>query len=87
MNVKIKGISKKESEIIANLEFEQRYFFTSEYIDKFSKSKTQRYNIIKNLIKKKRGKFLLSSFQNISIFKLFSIPENPACKTDPENCN
>ena len=50
----VKGLSKKETEIIANLEFEQKYFFTSDYIDKFSKNKTQRYNIIKNLIKKKR---------------------------------
>ena len=53
MNV-IKGLSKREVEIIANLEFNKRYFFTSGEIDKFSKNKTQRYNIIKNLIKKKR---------------------------------
>ena len=53
MNV-IKGLSKREVEIIANLEFNKRYFFTSGEIDKFSKNKTQKYNIIKNLIKKKR---------------------------------
>lgn len=48
------GISKKEIEIISELEFSERYFFTSEDIDKHAKNKTQRYNIIKNLIKKKR---------------------------------
>ncbi len=53
MNV-IKGLSKREIGIIANLEFDKKYFFTSEDIDKFSKNKTQRYNIIKNLLKKKR---------------------------------
>ena len=53
MNV-IKGLSKREIEIIANLEFDKKYFFTSEDIDKFSKNKVQRYNIIKNLLKKKR---------------------------------
>lgn len=50
----LKGISKKEIEIISWLEFEQKYFFTSEDIEKFSKNITQRYNIIKNLLKKKR---------------------------------
>ena len=53
MNV-IKGLSKREIEIIANLEFDKKYFFTSKDIDKFSKNKAQRYNIIKNLLKKKR---------------------------------
>ncbi len=50
----MQGISKKEIEIISSLEFDKKYFFTSKDIDKFAKNKTQRYNIIKNLIKKKR---------------------------------
>ena len=50
----LKGISKKEIEIISWLEFNQKYFFTSVDIEKFSKDKTQRYNLIKNLLKKKR---------------------------------
>ncbi|MDP2749995.1 MAG: hypothetical protein Q8O89_04135 [Nanoarchaeota archaeon] len=54
MDVKMQGISKKEIEIISSLEFDKRYFFTSKDIDKFAKNKMQRYNIVKNLIKKKR---------------------------------
>ncbi len=50
----MQGISKKEIEIISSLEFDKKYFFTSKDVDKFAKNKTQRYNIIKNLIKKKR---------------------------------
>ncbi len=50
----MQGISRKEIEIISSLEFDKKYFFTSKYIDKFAKNKMQRYNIIKNLIKKKR---------------------------------
>ncbi len=50
----MKGISKKEIKVISRLEFDNTYFFTSGYIDKFSDNKTQRYNIIKNLIRKKR---------------------------------
>ena len=50
----MKGLSKKEIEIISWLEFNKNYFFTTKDIDKFSKNKTQRYNIIKNLLKKKR---------------------------------
>lgn len=48
------GLSKKEVEIIAWLEFYKKYFFTTEDIKDFFNSKQQRYNIIKNLIKKKR---------------------------------
>lgn len=48
------GLSKKEIELISVLEFEEKYFFTSADVDKFAKDKTQRYNIIKNLIKKGR---------------------------------
>ena len=50
----LKGLSKKEIEIISWLEFEQKYFFTSKDVDGFSKNKTQRYNLIKNLLKKRR---------------------------------
>ncbi len=50
----MKGLSRKEIEIISNLEFDRIYFFTSDNIERFSKNKVQRYNIIKGLIKKKR---------------------------------
>ena len=50
----MKGLSKKEIEIISHLEFDKKYFFSSKDIENFSKDKTQRYNIIKNLSKKKR---------------------------------
>lgn len=50
----MKGLSKKEIEIVSWLEFNKRYFFSSADIDRFSKNKTQRYNIIKNLLKKGR---------------------------------
>ena len=48
------GISKKEIELISKLEFDKRYFFASTDVDKIAKNKTQRYNLIKNLLKKKR---------------------------------
>jgi len=54
MIVNIKGLSKKEMEIISWLEFHERYFFTSAEIDNFVGSRTQRYNVIKNLAKKGR---------------------------------
>lgn len=50
----MKGISKKEIEIISELEFDEKYFFTSSDINKHIKNKMQRYNIIKSLLKKKR---------------------------------
>lgn len=50
----MKGISKKEIEIISWLEFNQKYFFSSVDVDSFSDNITQRYNIIKSLIKKGR---------------------------------
>jgi predicted transcriptional regulator of viral defense system len=50
----MEGLSKKEIEIISWLEFYKKYFFTSQDIDRFSRNKTHRYNIIKNLLKKKR---------------------------------
>jgi len=52
--LKMRGLSKKEIEIISNLEFNRKYFFTSKDIDQFARNKTHRYNIIKNLVKKKR---------------------------------
>ncbi len=50
----MEGLSKREIEIVSWLEFHKKYFFSSGDIRKFSKNKTQRYNIVKNLIKKKR---------------------------------
>lgn len=50
----MKGLSKTEMKLISRLEFEKKYFFTSKDVDKISKNKTQRYNIIKNLLKKGR---------------------------------
>lgn len=48
------NLSKKEIELISKLEFARKYFFTAADVDNISKNKTQRYNIIKNLLKKKR---------------------------------
>jgi predicted transcriptional regulator of viral defense system len=50
----MEGLSKKEIEIISWLEFNKRYFFTSSDVDRFVKNKTQRYNVVKHLIKKGR---------------------------------
>src|SRR3989338_164732 len=50
----MKGLSKKEVEIVSWLEFNKKYFFATAYIARFSRDKTQRYNIIKNLLKKRR---------------------------------
>lgn len=50
----MKGISKKEIEIISWLEFHGKYFFIVSEIERFAKNRTQRYNVIKNLIKKGR---------------------------------
>jgi len=51
---KIRSLSQKEVEIIAWLEFYQKYFFTIKDISQFFKNKKQRYNIIQKLIQKKR---------------------------------
>lgn len=48
------GLSKKEVELISKLEFDEKYFFTSSDVDMIAKDKMQRYNIIKNLLKKER---------------------------------
>ena len=50
----MKGLSKKEVEIVSWLEFNKKYFFATADIARFSRDKTQRYNIIKNLLKKRR---------------------------------
>lgn len=50
----MKGLSKKEVEIVSWLEFYQKYFFSSADIEQFAANKTQRYNIIKQLRKKGR---------------------------------
>ncbi len=52
--IEIKGLSKRETEIIAWLEFYEKYFFTIQDIRHFFKNQGQRYNTIKNLVKKKR---------------------------------
>ena len=53
-NNKIKSLSQREVEIVAWLESYQKYFFTIKDIGHFFKDKPQRYNTIKNLLKKKR---------------------------------
>ncbi|MFH1752356.1 MAG: hypothetical protein ABH821_05470 [archaeon] len=50
----MKGFSKKEIELISWLEFHEKYFFTGKDVEKFSKDKVQKYNIIKKLVRKKR---------------------------------
>lgn len=50
----MEGLSRKEMGIVSWLEFYDKYFFSSSEIDKFAKSKTQRYNFVKHLLKKKR---------------------------------
>ncbi|MBN2126986.1 MAG: hypothetical protein JW703_01175 [Candidatus Diapherotrites archaeon] len=50
----IAGLSKKEIEIISWLEFYEKYFFSINEINHFFRNKTQQYNSIKNLMKKKR---------------------------------
>ena len=52
--VEIKGLSSKETTIIAWLESYEKYFFIIEDINHFFKNKMQRYNTIKSLVKKKR---------------------------------
>ena len=50
----IKSLSQKEVEIIAWLEFYQKYFFTIKDIEQYFSNKKQRYNTIQRLLKKKR---------------------------------
>lgn len=50
----IKSLSKKEVELIAWLEFYQKYFFSAREIEQFFKDKKQRYNFVQRLIHKKR---------------------------------
>jgi predicted transcriptional regulator of viral defense system len=52
--ISIKGLSKREVEIIAWLEFNKKYFFTIADVAHFFKNKKQRYNFIQKLIHKKR---------------------------------
>ena len=54
MNSGIIGLSKKELEIVSWLEFYQKHFFNLDDVNKFFRSKSQKYNSIKNLLKKKR---------------------------------
>ncbi len=50
----MEGLSKKEIEIVSWLEFYGKYFFAASDIEKFTERKMQRYNIVKNLVRKKR---------------------------------
>lgn len=50
----MEGLSKKEIEVTSWLEFYNKYFFSADEIDHLTKNKTQRYNIVKSLLRKKR---------------------------------
>ncbi len=50
----IKGLSRREVEIIAWLEFYKKYFFTSKEVTKFFKNKNTLYRGIQKLLSKKR---------------------------------
>ena len=50
----MKGLSEKEMEIVAHLEFEQKYFFTMDDIKKFFSSYNQRRHTLHKLIQKGR---------------------------------
>ncbi|MFH1174368.1 MAG: hypothetical protein V1725_04500 [archaeon] len=50
----VKGLSDKEMEIVAFLEFEQKYFFTKKDIEKFFTTKNQLRHTIYKLLKKDR---------------------------------
>ncbi|MBI5390501.1 hypothetical protein HZB02_03360 [Candidatus Woesearchaeota archaeon] len=50
----MEGISKKEMEVIAHLEFDKRYFFTRSDIQKFFNTNQQMNDFIFGLRKKKR---------------------------------
>lgn len=53
-NKLIKGLSEREVNIIAWLEFEEKYFFYARDIQHFFKSKQILYSVIKRLMRKKR---------------------------------
>ena len=53
-NQNMKGLSQREVEIIAWLEFYQKYFFTSEDIRQFFNSKNTLYRGVQKLLMKKR---------------------------------
>ena len=50
----MKGLSKKEVEVISDLEFNKNYYFTREDISKHFKNKTSMRHTIHKLLKKKR---------------------------------
>ena len=50
----MEGLSRKEVEITSWLEFYNKYFFSANEIDQLTKNKTQRYNIVKSLMRKNR---------------------------------
>lgn len=63
----MKNLSKKEIEIISDLEFQEKYYFKREDIQKHFVNKKQMINTIHNLIKKER-------IVNLSENKYFLIP-------------
>lgn len=50
----MQGLSKTEIRIVSHLEFEKKQFFTAKDVDAFANDTSQRYNIIKALIRKGR---------------------------------
>jgi len=50
----MKGLSKKEIEIVSDLEFQKKYYFTGKDISNHFKNQIQRRNTIYNLKKKNR---------------------------------
>lgn len=50
----MEGLSKKEVEVVSDLEFQQKYYFTFKDIDQHFKSKRQRISTIYSLRKKGR---------------------------------
>ena len=54
MAVVFSGLSRKELEIVSWFEFYNKRFFGVQEIKRFFRNDSQRYNVIKNLLKKKR---------------------------------
>lgn len=50
----MKGLSAKELEFVSWLEFYKKYFFEVKDTAQFAQTRVRRYNLIKNLVKKKR---------------------------------
>ncbi len=54
MVLALEPLSGAEMELVSSLEFHKKYFFTSADVDSIAGSRMKRYNIIKNLRRKKR---------------------------------